>query len=92
LERKKKKKRKRRRKEPLGCLGGDTLRLVKATSVKGISDVVKTVKGFQPEGNWNKGTGNQLRDCTGALLLTVLPNQADSCSVELTEGWCRAAY
>jgi len=69
-----------------GRLGGDTLRLVKATSEKGISDVEKTVKGFQPEGKWNKGTGTQLRDCTGALHLTLQPNQADS------EGWCRAAY
>jgi hypothetical protein len=85
------------KKKMTGCLGDDTPRLVKATSVKGISGVVETAttKGFQPKGQepWDEEPTQVFSEvCTGALLLTLQPNRADSCSVELTEGWCRAAY
>jgi hypothetical protein len=48
-KRKKKKRRKKKEKEEernSGYLGGDTLRLVKATSLKGISGVVRTATGI----------------------------------------------
>jgi hypothetical protein len=83
-----------------GSLGDDTLRHVKATSVKSISGVEKTAKGFQPEAMGTKGleprdecpTQTLTEVCAGALLLPFQPSQADSCSVELTEGWRRAVY
>jgi hypothetical protein len=45
--------------------------------------------GLEPR-DWNRNC--KLVKCTGALHSSFQPNQADSCSVELTEGWCRAAY
>ena len=54
-----------------------------------------SAEGLQPqERDWNRRDWNlncKLVKCTGALHSSFLPNQADSCSVELTEGWCRAA-
>ena len=67
--------------------------------LKGISGGV-TAKGFQPAtrdgnlGDWNLGTGTADFSSTAdrGLTLQFQPNQAGSCSVELTESWCRAAY
>lgn len=70
--------------------------------LKGISGGV-TAKGFQPvcatgTWDWNLGLEPGLEPqtsiplLTGALHPTFQPNQAGSCSVELTESWCRAAY
>jgi len=91
---------KKKGEEGRGSLGDDTLRHVKATSVKSISGVEETAKGFQPEARRTEGleprdecpTQTTTEVCAGALLLPIQPNQADSCSVELTEGWCRAAF
>jgi hypothetical protein len=57
--------------------------------VKGICDIVGTVMGLQPLGKYGteaKGGTVTLSHCTGALHSS---NQADSCGVEPTEGWCQ---
>ena len=57
--------------------------------MKGICDIVVTVMGLQPLGKYGteaKGGTVTLSHCTGALHSS---NQADSCGVEPTEGWCQ---
>lgn len=55
-----------------------------------------STEGLQPQKrDWNRRDWNPTRKrvkCTGALHSSFQPNQADSCSVELTEGWCQVAY
>ena len=55
-----------------------------------------SAEGLQPqERDWNRRDWNlncKLVKCTGALHSSFPPNLADSCSVELTEGWCQVAY
>lgn len=71
----------------------NTLRHVKAMSEKGIWAL--EVRGIATsEGDWNRRDWNPTRKlvkCTGALHSSFQPNQAVSCSVELTEGWCQVA-
>lgn len=59
-----------------------------------------SAEGLQPQKrdwnrrDWNRRDWNPTRKlvkCTGALHSSFQPNLADSCSVELTEGGCRAA-
>lgn len=51
-----------------------------------------SAEGLQPQRrDWNRRDWNPTRKlvkCTGALHSSFQPNQAVSCSVELTEGWC----
>jgi hypothetical protein len=58
------------------------------------SQGISTLRQLEPEARRNpRDEWNPIQQlCAGALHLAVRPNQADSCSVELTEGWCQAAY